>query len=384
MIPYGRQNITQEDIDSVVNVLQGDFLTQGPAVPAFEKSICNITTAHYAIATTNATSALHLACLALNVGPSSRVWTSTISFVASANCARYCGANIDFVDVEANSGNMSITSLKEKLADAKINGTLPNVVIPVHLAGTSCDMQQIHALSLEYNFAIIEDASHAVGAVFQGKMIGSCQYSDITVFSFHPVKIITTAEGGMALTNKNDLAEKMQHLRSHGVTRNEQLMTEEGHGDWYYQQLSLGFNYRMTDMQAALGISQSNRLTEIIKKRRRIAENYHSLLSDLPVNLPYISENNQNSAWHLYIIRLKDHNKRKIVFNKLREAKIFVNVHYIPIHTQPYYQELGFNWGDYPQAEDFYSRIISLPMYPELTLIQQKFIAEALKEALTN
>ncbi|WP_144210019.1 UDP-4-amino-4,6-dideoxy-N-acetyl-beta-L-altrosamine transaminase [Shewanella donghaensis] len=385
MIPYGRQNITQEDIDSVINVLQGDFLTQGPAVPAFEKSLCDITTAHYAIATTNATSALHLACLALNVGPSSRVWTSTISFVASANCARYCGANIDFIDVDANSGNMSITSLKEKLADAKINSTLPNVVIPVHLAGTSCDMQQIHALSLEYNFAIIEDASHAVGGLFQGKMIGSCQYSDITVFSFHPVKIITTAEGGMALTNKNDLAEKMQHLRSHGVTRDEQLMTEDSHGAWYYQQLSLGFNYRMTDMQAALGISQSKRLTEIINKRRSIAQNYHRLLSELEIDLPSLATmGKDDSAWHLFIIRLKDQSKRAMVFNKLRKAEIWVNVHYIPIHTQPYYQELGFNWGDYPQAEDFYSRIISLPMYPELTLIQQEFIAEVLREALLN
>ena len=377
MIPYGRQHITSADIDAVVDVLQSDFLTQGPAVPAFEQRLCELTNNSNAIAVNSATSALHIACIALGVGAGSRVWTSPISFVASANCARYCGADVDFVDVEPDSGNMAVDKLRQKLELARLSDTLPHVVIPVHLAGSSCDMQQIHYLANEFGFAIIEDASHAVGASYQDQPVGNCRYSDITVFSFHPVKIITTAEGGAALTNSTALAEKMRLLRSHGISRDENQMTEPSHGAWYYQQLVLGLNYRMTDLQAALGLSQSMRLLPIIQKRQLLAANYNRLLAELPVSLPALDDDNL-SAWHLYIIKLDDKSKRKAVFDGLRAAGIGVNVHYIPIHTQPYYQQFGFDWGDFPQAEDFYERIISLPMFPELTGDQQQFIADQL------
>lgn len=381
MIPYGRQNITQADIDAVTEVLQSDFLTQGPAVPAFEQRLCELTTAKYAVAVNSATSALHLACLALGVGPGSRVWTSPISFVASANCARYCGADVDFVDVEPDSGNMSVEHLRRKLELAVIDNTLPNVVIPVHLAGNSCDMKQIYQLAQEFGFAVIEDASHAVGASYKGEPVGSCRYSDITVFSFHPVKIITTAEGGMALTNNTELADRIRLLRSHGISRDESQMTELSHGAWYYQQLELGFNYRMTDIQAALGLSQSMRLNQIIEKRQLLATNYHRLLADFPLGLPQPDDLNI-SAWHLYIIRLDDKTKRKTVFDGLRSVGIGVNVHYIPIHTQPFYQRLGFDWSNFPVAEDFYERIISLPIFPELSSEQQEFIADKLADLL--
>lgn len=381
MIPYGRQHITQADIDAVTEVLQSDFLTQGPAVPAFEQRLAELTCAEHAVAVNSATSALHIACLALGIGPGSRVWTSPISFVASANCARYCGADIDFVDVEPDSGNMAVDKLRQKLEAARSSDSLPQLVIPVHLAGSSCDMQQIHYLAKEFGFAIIEDASHAVGASYQDEPVGSCRYSDITVFSFHPVKIITTAEGGMALSNNSDLADKMRLLRSHGISRDESQMTEPSHGAWYYQQLLLGFNYRMTDLQAALGLSQSRRLLPIIQKRQLLAANYHRLLADLPLSLPQLDDINI-SAWHLFIVRLDDKSKRQAVFNGLRDAGIGVNVHYIPIHTQPYYQQLGFDWGDLPVAEDFYERIISLPMYPELTGEQQQYVADTLAELL--
>jgi UDP-4-amino-4,6-dideoxy-N-acetyl-beta-L-altrosamine transaminase len=381
VIPYGRQHITQTDIDAVIEVLQGDFLTQGPAVPAFEQRVAEITGASYAVAVNSATSALHIACLALGVGPGSRVWTSPISFVASANCARYCGASVDFVDVDPDHGNIAVDKLRYKLELARSNDTLPHVVIPVHLAGSSCDMQQIHYLANEFGFSIIEDASHAIGASYQDEPVGNCRYSNITVFSFHPVKIITTAEGGMAMTNNTELADKMRLLRSHGISRDDNLMTEPSHGGWYYQQLQLGFNYRMTDIQAALGLSQSKRLLPIIQKRQLLAANYHRLLADLPVSQPALDDDNI-SAWHLYIIRLDDKSKRKAVFDGLRVAGIGVNVHYIPIHTQPYYQQLGFDWGDFPVAEDFYERIISLPMFPELTGEQQQYIADKLAELL--
>lgn len=381
MIPYGRQHINQADIEAVTEVLQSDFLTQGPAVPAFEQRLCELTSAQHAVAVSSATAALHIACLALAVGPGSRVWTSPVSFVASANCARYCGAAVDFVDVEPDSGNMAIDKLRQKLEQARSNDTLPQVVIPVHLAGASCDMQQIHYLANEFGFAVIEDASHAVGASYLDEAVGNCRYSDITVFSFHPVKIITTAEGGMAMTNSKELADKMRLLRSHGISRDETVMTEPSHGAWYYQQLQLGFNYRMTDIQAALGLSQSLRLLPIIQKRQLLAANYNRLLADLPLGLPQLDDINI-SAWHLYIIRLDDKSRRKAVFDGLREAGIGVNVHYIPIHTQPYYQQLGFDWGDFPQAEQFYERIISLPMFPELTGEQQQFIADTLTELL--
>ncbi|WP_214000064.1 UDP-4-amino-4,6-dideoxy-N-acetyl-beta-L-altrosamine transaminase [Arsukibacterium sp.] len=381
MIPYGRQHISQQDIDAVIDVLQSDFLTQGPAVPAFEQRLCELTTATQAVAVNSATSALHIGCLALGVGPGSRVWTSPVSFVASANCARYCGATVDFVDVEPDTGNMAIDQLRHKLEQARSNDTLPQVVIPVHLAGASCDMQQIHYLATEFGFRVIEDASHAVGASYQDEPVGCCRYSDITVFSFHPVKIITTAEGGAALTNDSLLADKMRLLRSHGISRDEQQMTEPSHGAWYYQQLQLGLNYRMTDLQAALGLSQSQRLLPIIQKRQLLAAHYQRLLSALPVRLPKPEAFNI-SAWHLYIIQLDDKTKRKAVFDGLRAAGIGVNVHYIPIHTQPYYQQLGFDWGDFPQAEDFYERILSLPMFPELSGEQQQYIADTLTELL--
>ena len=381
MIPYGRQHISQADIDAVTEVLQSDFLTQGPAVPAFEQRLCELTTAQHAVAVNSATSALHLACLALGVRPGSRVWTSPISFVASANCARYCGATVDFVDVDPDTGNIAVDKLRQKLELARSSDTLPQVIIPVHLAGASCDMQQIHYLASEFGFSIIEDASHAVGASYLDEPVGNCRYSDITVFSFHPVKIITTAEGGMAMTNSVALAEKMRLLRSHGISRDESLMTEPSHGGWYYQQLQLGFNYRMTDIQAALGLSQSLRLLPIVQKRQLLAANYNRLLTHLPLGLPALDDINI-SAWHLYIIRLDDKTKRKAVFDGLREAGIGVNVHYIPIHTQPYYQQLGFDWGDYPAAEDFYERIISLPMFPELTGEQQQYIADKLADLL--
>ena len=377
MIPYGRQHITQADIDAVTDVLQSDFLTQGPAVPAFEQRLAELTGAEHAVAVNSATSALHIACLALGVSSGSRVWTSPISFVASANCARYCGACVDFVDIDQDSGNMAVDKLRAKLELARQNDTLPQVVIPVHLAGASCDMQQIHHLAMEFGFSIIEDASHAVGASYQDEAVGSCRYSDITIFSFHPVKIITTAEGGMAMTNDAVVADKMRLLRSHGISRNDEQMTEPSHGAWYYQQLQLGFNYRMTDLQAALGLSQSRRLLPIIQKRQLLAANYQRLLNELPIGLPALDDDNI-SAWHLYIIRLHDKSKRKAVFDGMRAAGIGVNVHYIPIHTQPYYQNLGFDWGDYPAAEDFYERIISLPMFPELSGEQQQYIADTL------
>lgn len=382
MIPYGRQHITQADIDAVTAVLTSDYLTQGPVIPAFEQRFCELTGAAFSIAAHSATAALHLACLALGVGPGSRVWTSPISFVASANCARYCGADIDFVDVAADSGNMCVSALRKKLELAEQNNTLPHVVIPVHLAGLSCNMQAIHALACQYGFKIIEDASHAVGASYQQQPVGNCRYSDITVFSFHPVKIITTAEGGMALTNQPDLAEKIRLLRSHGITRDAQQMTEPSHGDWYYQQLQLGYNYRMTDIQAALGLSQSNRLAEIIQKRQLLAATYQQLLAKVPLQTP-CSQPDTLSAFHLYIVQLADKAQRKAVFSALRQADVGVNVHYIPIHTQPYYQQLGFKWGDFPVAEQFYERIISLPMYPELSGEQQHYVVAVLQEALS-
>jgi UDP-4-amino-4,6-dideoxy-N-acetyl-beta-L-altrosamine transaminase len=340
----------------------------------------------YAVAVNSATSALHIACLALNVKAGDRVWTSPISFVASANCALYCGATVDFVDVEPDTGLMSVKALATKLQQAAANNTLPKVLIPVHLAGHSCAMQQIATLCRPYGIRIIEDASHAVGGSYlqhkdgRPQKIGSCQFSDITIFSFHPVKIITTAEGGVALTKDLTLAARMQLLRSHGITRTANEMTEVSHGPWYYQQVELGFNYRMTELQAALGLSQLKKLDLFIGKRCQAVSRYTDLLQQLPLDLPTESPAGQ-SAWHLYIIRLHDENRRLAVFEAMRHAGIGVNVHYIPIHTQPYYQKLGFQWGDFPQAEQFYSRIISLPLYADLTAEQQQQVATALQLA---
>jgi UDP-4-amino-4,6-dideoxy-N-acetyl-beta-L-altrosamine transaminase len=381
MIPYGRQSIDAADIQAVVDTLQSDFLTQGPAVPAFEQALADYCRVPYAVAMNSATSALHLACLALDVRQGDIVWTSPISFVASANCALYCGATIDFVDVNADTGLMSVEALAAKLQRADAQNKLPKVLIPVHLAGHSCEMEQIAALCQPYDIRIIEDASHAIGAQYQQQKVGSCQFSDITVFSFHPVKIIT-AEGGMALTKDLNIATKLRLLRSHGITRAAEEMTEISHGPWYYQQIALGLNYRMTDLQAALGLSQYQRLDEFIAKRLAAVARYQTLLQDLPLTIPSEARDGQ-SAWHLYIIRLDDADLRLAVFTALRDADIGVNVHYIPIHTQPYYQQLGFQWGDFPQAESFYSKIISLPMYADLTEAQQLYVAEHLRAALS-
>ena len=383
MIPYGRQQIDANDIAAVVETLQSDFLTQGPKVPAFEDAVARRCNVNFAVAMNSATSALHLACLALGVGPGDLVWTSPISFVASANCARYCGAEVDFVDVDVTTGLLDIQALQQKLQQAAANNRLPKVLIPVHLAGHSCDMQQIAALCRPYGIRIIEDASHAIGALYQDRPVGSCQYSDICVFSFHPVKIITSAEGGMALCNDVQLAENLRALRSHGITRNETEMTEPSHGPWYYQQIELGYNYRMTDLQAALGLSQLDRLAQFVHQRIAATELYQTLLKDLPVELPAPARDGI-SAWHLYIIRLQQPQLRRQVFEQLRAAGIGVNVHYIPIHTQPYYQQLGFQWGQYPQAEQYYSQIISLPLFAGITTAQQQQVVTALRQALES
>jgi UDP-4-amino-4,6-dideoxy-N-acetyl-beta-L-altrosamine transaminase len=381
IIPYGRQDISEEDIQAVVDVLRSDYLTQGPAVPAFEDAIIKYTGAKYAVATNSATSTLHIACLALGVGKGDKVWTSPITFVASANCALYCGAEIDFVDIDPRTYNMSIECLAEKLAQAEKSGNLPKVIIPVHLCGQSCDMISIHALSQQYGFKIIEDASHAIGGKYRDEPVGNCRYSDITVFSFHPVKIITTAEGGMATTNNENLARQMQLLRSHGITRNADEMTHEPDGSWYYQQIDLGYNYRMTDMQAALGLSQMHRLKEFITKRHKIADQYNTMLHNLPITIPW-QHPDTYSAYHLYVIRLatqEKHLSRNNVFNDLRTAGIGVNIHYIPVHTQPYYQKLGFKKGDYTAAETYYQDAISLPIYSELSDKQQTKVIKELR-----
>jgi UDP-4-amino-4,6-dideoxy-N-acetyl-beta-L-altrosamine transaminase len=366
MIPYGRQDITQADIDAVVAVLQSDFLTQGPMVPRFELGVAQHVGAEHALAVNSATSALHIACLALGLGPGDRLWTTPITFVASANCGLYCGAQVDFVDIDPRTYNLCPQALAHKLEQAEREGRLPKVVVPVHLCGQPCDMQAIHALAQRYGFKVIEDASHAIGGKYQGEFIGNCRYSDITVFSFHPVKIITTAEGGMALTNDPQLANKMALLRSHGITRDPALMTKEADGPWYYQQIDLGFNYRMTELQAALGISQMERLDQYVARRHQLAERYDELLSELPVTTPW-QHADSYSGVHLYVIRLqldKIGRSHRQVFESLREQGIGVNLHYIPVHTQPYYLDMGFQAGDFPQAEKYYSEAISLPMYP--------------------
>lgn len=382
MIPYGRQNIDESDVQAVLEVLQSDFLTQGPKVPEFEFQIANYVGAKCAVATNSATSSLHLACLALGVGPGDIVWTSPITFVASANCARYCGADVDFVDIDAETYNLCPHALADKLQQAERDGCLPKVIIPVHLAGQSCDMQKISALAKKYDVSVIEDASHAIGARYQGAPIGNCRYSDITVFSFHPVKIMTTAEGGMAVTNNRALADKMSLLRSHGITRDQDLMTHDSDGPWYYQQLSLGFNYRMTELQAALGISQLKRLDQFIAHRHRLADRYCEELKGLPFTLPAQSAD-AYSSWHLYVIRLQLDNTKmshRKAFETLREGGIGVNLHYIPVHTQPYYQNLGFKWGDFPNAEQYYREAITIPLFVEMSEIELSKVTQLLRQ----
>lgn len=384
MIPYGRQDINQQDIDAVIEVLQSDFLTQGPKVPAFEKTVAEYVGAKHALAVNSATSALHIACLALELGEGDWLWTTPNTFVASANCGLYCGAQIDFVDIDPVTYNLCPKELEQKLIAAEKTDKLPKVVVPVHFSGQPCDMQAIHALGQQYGFKIIEDASHAIGGKYQDEFIGNCSYSDITVFSFHPVKIITTAEGGLALTNDDQLAEKMNLYRSHGVTRDTKLMTHEPDGPWYYQQVELGYNYRMTELQAALGISQMQRLDAFVAQRHVLADRYNKLLADLPVTLPW-QHPDSYSGMHLYVICLDLHKINKShsqVFEELREAGVGVNLHYIPVHTQPYYQEMGFSKGDFPQAEKYYEEAISLPMFATMTETQQDEVVRVLKEVV--
>lgn len=384
MIRYGQQDITQADIDAVIDVLKSVNLTQGPNIPHFEQSVVAHTGAKHAVAVNSATSALHIACLALELGPGDWLWTTPNTFVASANCALYCGARVDFVDIDPRTYNLCPQKLEAKLTEAEKAGRLPKIVIPVHLCGQPCDMQAIHALGQKYGFKIIEDASHAIGGKYQGEPIGNGRYSDITVFSFHPVKIITTAEGGMALTNCEKLATSLSLLRSHGITRDPALMTHSLDGPWYYQQVALGYNYRMTDMQAALGVSQMTRLTHYVAMRHQIAQRYNTLLADLPLTLPW-QHPNSYSAYHLYVIRLqleKTSVTHLQVFEALRAKDILVNLHYIPVHTQPYYQKMGFKLGDFPQAENYYAEAISIPMYPTMTEVQQDEVIAALSEIL--
>lgn len=381
MIPYGRHEVRPEDVEAVAAVLRSDWLTQGPVVPRFEAAVAGKVGARYAVAVNSATSALHLACLALQLGPGDWLWTSPITFVATANCARYCGAQVDFVDIDPLTRNLDPNALEDKLRAAERRGRLPKVVVPVHFAGQSCDMKAIHALAERYGFRVIEDAAHAIGGAYGQETVGSCRYSDITVFSFHPVKLITTGEGGMALTNDAALAQRMLRLRSHGISREPAEMTGAAHGDWYYQQLELGYNYRMTDLQAALGLSQLNRLDAYVSRRHGLAERYRQRLQELPLETPAIQPGIR-SAWHLYTITLHEAHRRRAVFDHMRAAGIGVQVHYIPVHLQPYYQQLGFRPGDYPRAEDYYARALTLPLYPALTEAQQDRVIEALRTAL--
>ncbi|WJI26755.1 UDP-4-amino-4,6-dideoxy-N-acetyl-beta-L-altrosamine transaminase [Thermosynechococcus sp. B3] len=383
-IPYGRQDITPEDIAAVVDVLQSDWLTQGPKVPEFEAALASCCGARYAVVVSSATAALHLACIAAGLQGGDRLWTSPITFVASANCGLYCGATVDFVDIDPHTYNLSVSALADKLAMAKKQGTLPKVVIPVHLAGQSCEMAALAELAQTYGFMLIEDASHALGGQYRGRPIGCCEFSTMAVFSFHPVKIITTGEGGAVLTNDPDLYQRLIRLRSHGITRDPQQMVSDSHGPWYYQQLELGFNYRMTDLQAALGLRQLQRLDLFVERRRFLAQRYHQYLADLPLTLPF-QHPDTRSSWHLYIIRLKRdqiQTSHREVFEALRALGIGVNLHYIPVHTQPYYQQLGFQWGDFPNAEAYYQEAISLPLYYGLTLAQQDQVIQALKQVL--
>lgn len=383
VIPYGRQDVSEKDIQTVVDVLRSDYITQGPMIQKFEHKVADYCEVNYAYACNSATSALHIACLAIGVGKGDLVWTSPISFVASSNCALYCNAEVDFVDIDGDTYNMSPIVLEKKLKEASAKGRLPKVVIPVHLAGQSCEMDKIHALSKQYGFKIIEDASHAIGATYKGQLVGNCQYSDIAVFSFHPVKIITTCEGGMCTTNDPHLSNLIGRYRSHGITRQLSEMSKAPDGPWYYEQLNLGLNYRMNDVQAALGLSQMDRLDEFIEKRRAIAKRYDELLKDSIVATPQ-QHPDTNSSWHLYIIRLKKNKDitHRQLFEQFRAAGVLVNIHYIPIYRQPYYQNLGFTSDEFDQAEKYYEEAISIPIFPGLTYEEQNKVVSLIKQPI--
>jgi UDP-4-amino-4,6-dideoxy-N-acetyl-beta-L-altrosamine transaminase len=396
MIPYGRQDITQADIDAVVEVLQSDFLTQGPAVPRFEQAVAARVNAEYAAAVTSATAALHVACLALELCPGDRLWTVPNTFVASANCGRYCGADVDFVDIDPSTWNLSVPKLREKLKRAQKDGLLPKVVVPVHFGGQPTEQELIWELAQEYGFKVLEDGSHSIGASRHGEPVGSCRWSDATVFSFHPVKIIATGEGGMVLTNDPGLAERIAMFRSHGITRDPSRMqfndrgaasapeSQEPPAPWYYEQQMLGFNYRMTDIQATLGISQLQRLQDYVNRRNDLARRYDQDLKELPLQLPTIQHDNE-SAFHLYVVRLQSDaigKTHREVFEELRQCGIGVNLHYIPVHLQPYYRKLGFTSGQYPEAEAYANEAITLPLYTNLTDQQQDQVVAALKAVL--
>jgi UDP-4-amino-4,6-dideoxy-N-acetyl-beta-L-altrosamine transaminase len=386
MIPYGKQDINEEDLNAVLDVLKSDFLTQGPRISEFESVVAGFVGAEFSSAFNSATSALHVACMALGLTEGDWLWTSPNTFVASANCGLYCGAKVDFVDIDPQTYNMCPDKLYQKLKLAQKNKTLPKVVVPVHFGGQSCDMVRIHELAKEFDFRIIEDASHAIGGYYNGQAIGGCVYSDITVFSFHPVKIVTTAEGGVATTNDESLAKAMTLLKSHGITRDVSLMKQETEGPWYYEQIGLGFNYRMTELQAALGVSQMQRLKEFVQKRTDLAKRYNILLEGLPIRRQK-QLTNTDSAYHLYPIEVDDACAlvdRKTVFERMRLQEIGVNVHYIPVHTQPYYMGLGFKKGYMPAAEMYYKRAISLPLYPGLTYQQQDYIVDILRDSLSD
>ena len=382
-LPYGRQTISEEDIAAVVDVLRSPFLTQGPAVSAFEQAVASKVKARHGVAVNSATSALHLACLALGLGPGDRLWTSPITFVASANCGRYCGAHVDFVDIDPSTGLMCINALSAKLVQAERDGCLPKVLVPVHLCGTSCDMEAIGALSQKYGFSVLEDASHAIGGYYQGEPVGSCRYSSITVFSFHPVKIITTGEGGLATTNDSLLSRRMGDLRTHGITKDVQRFEQPSPGPWSYEQQDLGFNYRMSDIQAALGLNQIKYLDKVVQERNRLLRQYWKLLDGLPIDFLQIPHD-VNSSLHLAVVRLKDRRREhhRFVFEELRKNNIGVQVHYTPVHLQPYYRKMGFGEGDFPESENYSINALSLPLFPGLSDVDQNRVSQLLASVL--